>query len=150
MLHRGHLKITQDVSDLLAKGAVVETQLSQESFISQIFLVEKKRGRQRPVINLRGLNSFIRAEHFKMEGLYLFPYIIQSRDWTVRLELKDAYLEVPIQQTHQCLHQFQSEQKTYQFVCLPLGLTSAPWVFTKIMKPVVGALRQMGICLIIY
>ena len=41
-------------------------------------------------------------------------------------------------------------EEKYQFVCLPFALTSAPWVFTKIMKPVVGALRQMGIHLIIY
>ena len=30
--------------------------------------MEKKGGGQRPVINLKGLNSFIKAEHFKMEG----------------------------------------------------------------------------------
>ena len=41
-------------------------------------------------------------------------------------------------------------EDTYQFVCLPFGLTSALQVFTKIMKPVVGKLRQMGICLIVY
>ena len=32
----------------------------------------------------------------------------------------------------------------------PFSLTSAPWVFTKVLKPVVGTLRQMGIHLIIY
>ena len=82
-----------------------------------------------------------------MEGLHLLPDLIQSQDWMVKMDLKDAYLQVPIHQKHQCLLQFQWEQKTYQFVCLPFGLTSA---FTKIMRPVVGALRQMGIRLIIY
>ena len=51
---------------------------------------------------------------------------------------------------HQSLLQFQWQGKTYQFVSLPFGLTSAPRVFTKIMKPVVGLLRQMGIRLVIY
>ena len=68
----------------------------------------------------------------------------------VKLDLKDAYLQVPIHQEHQCLLQFHWERKTYQFVCLPFGLTSAPRVFTKILKPVVGALRQKEIRLIIY
>ena len=40
--------------------------------------------------------------------------------------------------------------KVYQFQCLPFGLTSAPRVFSKVMKPVVGTLRYMGIRLIIY
>ena len=85
-----------------------------------------------------------------MEGLHLLPDIIQSADWMVKLDLKDAYLQVPIHQEYQSLLQFQWQGKTYQFVCLPFGLTSAPRVFTKIMKPVVGLLRQMGICLVIY
>jgi hypothetical protein len=37
-----------------------------------------------------------------------------------------------------------------EFACLPFGLATAPRVFTKLMKPVVGALRQRGIRLIIY
>ena len=38
----------------------------------------------------------------------------------------------------------------YQYVCLPFGLSSAPRVFTKILKPIVARLRAMGIRLIIY
>jgi len=145
-----HAKISQEIKELQAKGAIVEAQLSPLSFVSQIFLVEKKGGGQRPVINLKGLNNFVKMEHFKMEGLHLLPDLIQKSDWMVKLDLKDAYLQVPIHQEHQCLLQFQWEHKIYQFVCLPFGLTSAPRVFTKIMKPVVGTLRQMGIRLIIY
>ena len=40
--------------------------------------------------------------------------------------------------------------KSYQFQCLSFGLTSAPRVFSKILKSVVGAFRHMGIRLVIY
>ena len=110
----------------------------------------KERGGQRPFINLKGLNSFVKTEHFKMEGLHVLPDLIQQGDWMIKLDLKDAYLQLPIHKEYQCLLQFYWEQKTYQFVCLPFGLTSALRVFTKIMKPVVGKLRQMGIRLIVY
>ena len=141
----------KEVSDLLTKGAIVESQESTGGYVSpNLPCGEERGGGQRPVINLKGFNSFIRVEHFKMEGLHLRPDLIQSQDWMVKLDLKGAYLPVPIHQEHQCLLQFQWEQKTYQFVCLPFGLTSAPRVSTKITKPVVGALRQMRIHLIIY
>ena len=52
-----HAKISQEIKELLDKGAIVEAPLSTGSYISQIFLVEKKGGGQRPVINLKGLNS---------------------------------------------------------------------------------------------
>jgi len=110
----------------------------------------EERGDQRPVINLKGLNNFVRMEHFKMEGLHLLPDLIQLADWTVKLDLKDAYPQVPIHKDHQCLLQFQWHGRIYLFACLPFGLTSAPRVFSKIMKPVAGLLRQMGTHLVIY
>ena len=143
-------KFTQEVKELLDKGAIVGAQMSQESFVSQIFLVEKKEGGQRKVVNLKGLNSFIKMEHFKMKGLHILPDQIPVQDWMIKLDLKDAYLQIPMCQNHQYFLQFQWNTKTYQFQCLPFGLTSAPQVFTKVLKPVVGVLRRMGICLIIY
>ncbi|KAI9554940.1 reverse transcriptase [Daphnia sinensis] len=40
--------------------------------------------------------------------------------------------------------------QVYQFSCLPFGLSSAPWAFTKILKPVVAFLRGKGFKLIVY
>ena len=37
-------QITTEVVELLSKGAIVETRVTPESFISQLFLVEKKGG----------------------------------------------------------------------------------------------------------
>ena len=71
--------------------------------------VEKKEGEQRPVINLKGLNNFVKMEHFKMEGLHLLLDIIQLADWMVKLDLN---LQVPIHQEHQSLLQFQWQGKT--------------------------------------
>ncbi|CAH2272506.1 Hypothetical predicted protein [Pelobates cultripes] len=52
----------------------------------------------------------------------------------------------------ECHHllQFQWEKATWRFRCLPFGLSSAPWCFTKLLKPVVALLRSRGIRMIIY
>jgi len=34
--------------------------------------------------------------------------------------------------------------------CLSFVLAPAPWVFTKVLKPVVGFLRSMGVRCVIY
>ena len=39
-----HALVTQEVQELIRKGAIVETTVSLNSFISQLFLVEKKGG----------------------------------------------------------------------------------------------------------
>lgn len=49
-----------------------------------------------------------------------------------------TYVLIPIRQ--RC-HHLQWNGKMYQFLCLPFGLTSAPRVYSKVMKPVVETLR---------
>ena len=72
---------TLEVTELLAKGAIVEIFLSAEGFVSQVFLVEKKDGGHRPVINLKGLDQFVRAEHFKMPTHHSRAFCKQENGW---------------------------------------------------------------------
>lgn len=68
----------------------------------------------------------------------------------LKLDLKDAYLTVPIHSDYQQFLQFTWNDNLLQFTCLPFGLASAPWVFTKLLRSVVTKLRGKGIHLIIY
>ena len=43
---------------------------ADRAFYSSLFLVPKKDGGMRPVINLKCLNEFVAPQHFKMEGLH--------------------------------------------------------------------------------
>ncbi len=84
----------KEVHSLLEKGAVVTAQ--GEGFLSGIFLIPKISGGYRPIINLKGLNSFIAYRHFKMEGIQTIRQTIREGDWLAKIDLKDAYLSVPI------------------------------------------------------
>ena len=96
-----------------------------------MFLVPKKDGRLRPVINLKALNQSVKTEHFKMEGIYMLKDLLKAGNWMVKIDLKDAYFMIPIAQEDRTFLCFQWQNKAYQFNCLPFGLSSAPWVFTK-------------------
>ena len=61
-----------------------------------------------------------------MEDLHLLPDLIQSGDWMIKLDLKDAYLQVPIHPDHQKFLVFEWSNRFYQFKCLPFGLFTAP------------------------
>ena len=52
--------------------------------------------------------------------------------------------------THTHLLRFQWQNQTYQFDTLPFGLSSAPYIFTKLLKLVEAILRRLGIRVVLY
>ncbi|VDH94545.1 Hypothetical predicted protein [Mytilus galloprovincialis] len=60
--------INKEITGLLNKKAITQSFLTKDSFISNIFLVPKKGGGQRPVINLKGLNVFFTLRTFQNGG----------------------------------------------------------------------------------
>ena len=52
------------------------------------------------------------------------------------IDLKDAYYSVPMALEHQKYLKFVWRNQLYAFTCLPMGLTSSPRIFTKVLKPV--------------
>ena len=85
-----------------------------------------------------------------MEGIEPLRQIIRLSDWMAKVDLKDSYLTVPIHEVHHRFLRFTWAGLKYQFNCLPIGLSSAPRVFTELLKPVVAWLRANGIRMIVY
>lgn len=142
--------ISTEVEKLLSKGAIHPVSQESEGFYSRIFLVPKKNGQVRPVINLRPLNRSMAYRHFKMEGIQVVRELLQQGDWLTRIDLKDAYFSVPIHPDYRHLLRFLWKGQAYEFRCLPFGLSTAPRVFTKIMRAVGGYLRARGVRCVIY
>ena len=72
--------LEEEIKSLLQKQAIQQVPTSAEGFYSNMFLVPKKGGGQRPVINLKHLNKFVKSEHFKMEGLHIVKSLLQKND----------------------------------------------------------------------
>ena len=88
--------VSQEVKEMLERGAIREAIHCKNQFVSHLLLVSKKDGGKRPVINLKDLNTFIPYKHFKMEGLHLLKEILEQCDYPYKLDLKDAYFCFPL------------------------------------------------------
>ena len=62
-----------EIKSLQDKGVHHKAPVSakEPGFVSSLFMVPKKGGGQRPVINLKALNNFVEYSHFKMEGIHM-------------------------------------------------------------------------------
>ena len=61
-----------------------------------------------------------------------------------KVYLKDAYFMIPVNISHRWMLRLLIKECHYQFTCLPFGLSSTPWVFTKTFKKVTTMLRELG------
>ena len=138
--------LQQAVDALLMKGAIEwVTNVKSLGFYSQLFLVPKKTGDLRPVIDLSTLNRHMVVPHFKMETQGSVRSAIRSQEWTVSIDIHDAYLHVPMHQAVRKYLRFVVNKRVYQFTCLLFGLATSPREFTKLLRPVVSLLRQQGV-----
>lgn len=137
--------VDKEVNSLLEKGAIVRSNEENSQFISTIFIVPKPGGKFRPVINLRFLNEFIEYNHFKQETFRVILDIVQRGDWFTKLDMTDGYFHISIHPLFQKYLKFRWNGMLYHWVCLPFGLSCAPFVFTKILKPVFTWFRAQNI-----
>ena len=78
-------------------------------------------------------------------GAYMFSF-----------DLKNGYHHVEIFEGHQTdlgfswKHSSSNQVKFYVFTVLPFGLSSAPHVFTKILKPLEKHWRHQDICVAVF
>ena len=67
------------------------------------------------------------------------------------MDLKDAFLHVPIHKSFKKFLRFQWLGSLYEWQVLPFGLKCSPRVLTKVLKPVMAFLRgTWGILIAIY
>ena len=96
------------------------------------------------MINLKPLNEFILPQHFKMEGIHTLRELLKPHDWLAKVDLKDTFFAVPIHPNHRKYLRFSFLERNYEFNCLPFGLSSASWVFTKTLRAPITLLRELG------
>ena len=125
--------LCQEIQNLLEKNVIVPVPVDQvgQGFYSTFFLVQKKTGGYRPILNLRPLNNFVVRKGFKLDSIRTIKMLLQPGDFTTSLDLKDAYNHILIRESHQRYLRFEFMGNHYQFRALPFGLSSSPRVFCK-------------------
>ncbi len=142
----------QELSTLRAKGAIKQVDPVRQpgGFYSTYFLVPKKDGGFRPVLDLRGLNQFLKVLPFRMITTAEVLRVVAPGEWCTLVDLKDAYFHVPIAAHHQQFLRFAFQGRHYQFKVLPFGLSLSPRVFTRCGAAALAPLQAEGLKVLPY
>ena len=119
---------------------------NHDQFLSFIFPVPKKTLDEfRVILDLTDLNKFIRKVKFRMDRIPDIMNIIKPGDYLVSIDLSDAYFCIAMHILSMPFLTFFFLGIYYQFTCLPQGLTSAPRIFTKVIRVILTFLRRQHI-----
>ena len=133
--------IDNEIAKFLAKGIIRSTVFEPGDIVSPIFVTPKKDGSHRVIFNLKKLNDSVSYHHFKLDTLKTALQLVKPFCYMTSIDLKDAYYSLPIAIEHQKYLKFFWKDVLYTFTCLPMGLSSTPRIFPKVMKPIFSNLH---------
>ncbi len=105
----------------------------------------------RLTVNMRYVNKHLGEKAFKFERLKDLADLAERGDYAVSYDLMSGYYHgVDLFQASRTYVGLNWGGKYYVYNCLPSGLSTAPWVFSKVMRELVMHWRRGGIRVLPY
>jgi hypothetical protein len=114
-------------------------------FVSRAFLVPKAGGSYRVVVDLRHVNLHCLQLTCRYETLKMLRTIARRQDHFFSFDLADGYHHIAIAHHHRRFFTFRLAGRLLQCAALPFGWNASPFVFTKVMRALVGYLRAPAV-----
>ena len=140
--------VSNEIQRLLETGCIREVERDEAHIVSPLCVAENSE-KLRLILDLRYLNSFLSVPKFKYEDVRSIRDLFNKGDFFFKFDIKHGYHHVNIDKAyHKYLSFSWSENgitKYYVLTVLVFGLATAPFVFTKVVKILVGYWRGGGI-----
>jgi hypothetical protein len=134
------------VQDMLRQEVVVPVDRRDDQVVYPFFLVENKDKSLRGILNVKQMNEeCLQTKKFKMETLMRVLPLIRPGDWFGSWDLRKGYYNVAVHPDFQRFFCFELEGQRYMFKCLVMGISIAPFIFSKLMAALVHFARAAGI-----
>jgi hypothetical protein len=137
-----HLLMLGEIQKELDSGIIREVTMDKVSMLLRVFLIPKKQGEWRKILDCTPVNVFCKDKRFKMEDHRVLAQLLRVGMWSVSIDIKAAYHHVYVQPELQGYLCFRYGQKVYQYIGMPFGIKMAPRVFTKLMHRCIVVIRH--------
>ena len=147
--------VDEAIRELVLSGRVCE--VSQEPLVVNPLSVSiQPCGKKRLILDLRHVNKCLVKQRVKYEHWKVALAYFAKDSYMFSFDIKSGYHHVEISQEHQTFLGFSwrapgsGGEVFYVFTVLPFGLSTAPYLFTKLLKPLEKHWRLQGICIAIF
>ncbi len=130
---------------------IVPVQRHDDQTVYPFFLVENKDKSLQGILNVKQMNKDnLQTRKFKMETLMRVLPLICPGDWFGSWDVRKKYYNVAVHPDFQRFFCFEFEDQRYMFKCLVMGISTAPFIFSKLMGALVHFARAAGIDISFY
>ena len=141
--------VTHEVQSLRDRGCIKEVQRGECEVVSPLGVVDNGR-KLRLIVDLRYVNKHLSPCKFKLEDLRVVASVYEKGDYMITFDLKSGYHHVAIADSYRRYLGFSwpdgsGRVRWYVFCVLPFGLSTAPYIFTKITRVLLRYWRKDGI-----
>jgi transposase InsO family protein len=126
------------IDTLLKEGVIKE---SMSPFSSPAFIIPKKEGKTRMVINYRALNQGLVLEATPMPTLQSSFEHLGKAKWFTLLDLNSAYNQIPLDDESKKYTAFVVPWAQYEFNFVPFGLANGSMVLTDLMNKIFSDIK---------
>ena len=123
------------IDELLLKRAIEPLPSGSRAFFNRVFLVPKRTGGFRLILDVSKLNEFLRVKKFSMDTVQKIRAAIEGEMWGVSVDLSDAYHHIPIAEGDRRFLAFEVGGRQFCYCVCPFGLSPIPQVFTEALMP---------------
>ncbi len=145
--------VTDAINDLLSKNLISECE-DKPVIVNPLSVSKQSSGKLRLILDLRYVNKYLWKNKIKFEDWNTALLYFQKGDFMGSFDLKSGYHHIEIFEDH-CEYlsfawEFEGVKKFFSFQVLPFGLSTAPFIFTKTLRPLVRHWRKKGFFIVLF
>ena len=135
------------ITELLTTGRVRE--VDRPPWVVNPLSVSTKGDKNRLILDLRHVNQFVIKQKIKFDDWKVMEHFLTPQGYLFSFDIKQGYHHIEMApDSVEYLGfswNFNGEVRFFVFLVLPFGLTSAPFIFTKIIRVLIKYWRGQGV-----
>ena len=141
--------ISETIFELLSDGSVKKVPFLPQ-VVNPLSVAKNSSGKLRLILDLRYVNLHLYKESIRFDDWRSFKHCLTKSGFAYKFDLKKGYHHIDIFEQHQTFLGFCWEGSNYVFTVLPFGLSPAPNIFTKILRPLVSFWHDKKLKICVY
>lgn len=134
--------VDQEIEKLLYKGCIEE--VKDKPKVDNPLTVADGKAKQRLVLDARHVNPHLFKRKYKYENADVSNNVFEAGDFIFSFDLKSAYHHIMMHELNKEYLGLKWNNKYYVFKVLTFGLSTAGYIFSKVMREIVKFWRTKG------